>query len=253
MSVSTRILVAAAMGALASACILAVPFSEPGGAHCRFAGFESECGRCVADRCTAAVDGCCFDDTCGGVISDLETCATTPSEACSRVSDPSDRGGLHADLSTCIAKECTASCRLPLPPSLRNITRCQRAYVTSVEACECEIGPTANDTECTEVGHPGLRCCAPDNWPGPVRSCECRKIICVAAGAGCLCQLSPIDDNNRATECTGEKCCYDPMSNRCSCGSAPCTGPEKPVPSCTIAQLGCDQGHRVEACSVPKP
>jgi hypothetical protein len=241
------------LAALASACIVTVPFADAGGAHCRFAGSESDCGRCVADHCAAAVDACCFDDACGGVISDLDTCATTTNDACVRVADPADRGGLHGELSTCVAKDCAAACRLPPPPAVRNVTRCQRAYVTSIAACECEIGPTANDTDCTEVGHPGLRCCAPEGWPGPVRSCECRQIICIAAGAGCLCQLSPMDDNNRATTCSGETCCYDPKTNDCSCGTIPCANSEQKVPTCTIAQLGCGQGtHHVEACSVPK-
>jgi hypothetical protein len=254
MSVSARILTVAGLAAVASACILVVPSAEPGGAHCKLAGLETECGRCMADRCSAAVDACCFDDACGGVIADVDTCATETNEACVRVADPSDRGGRHADLSACVAKECATSCRLPPAPSSRNLSRCQRAYVTSVDACECEIGPTANDTECTEVGHPGLRCCAPDDWPGPVRSCECLKIICVTAGAGCLCQLSPMDDRNRATDCQGATCCYDPSDNRCSCATTACRPSEKQVPSCTIEQLGCDQGrHRVEACTVPKP
>jgi hypothetical protein len=240
------------LGSLASACILAVSLENGGGAHCRFAGIETDCGRCVADHCAAAVDACCFGDACGGVIDDLDTCATSSNDACVRVADPADRGGLHGELSTCVAKSCATACRLP-PPTAHNLTRCQRAYVTSIEACSCEIGPTPNDTPCTESGHPDLRCCAPSDWPGPVRSCECRKIICVAAGAGCLCQLSPMDDNNRATTCTGEICCYDPNVNSCSCGTVPCVPSEQQVPSCTIAQLGCDQGgHRVDACSVAK-
>lgn len=254
MSLRARI-VMVGLGAVASACILALPLAEPGGAHCRFAGIESECGRCVAARCSAAVDACCFGDTCGGVISDVDTCATNADAGCAPLADPHDRGGLHADLSTCLAKECATSCRLsPDAAAPRNVTRCQRSYVTSVETCQCEIGPAPNDTACTEVGHPGLRCCAPEGWPGPVRSCECLKIICVPLAVGCLCQLSPMDDQNRATECTGEKCCYDPIGNTCSCGSVACRPEEKQVTSCTIEQLVCDQGrHRVEACMVPKP
>jgi hypothetical protein len=76
----------------------------------------------------------------------------------------------------------------------------------------------------------------------------------VYAAAGCLCQLSPMDDNNRATECTGAICCYDPQANSCACGTVPCGASEKPVTSCSIEQLACDQGrHRVTTCTVPKP
>src|SRR4051794_12063221 len=103
--------------AVLSACAL-VDFRDPGGSHCRFAGIESACGRCVADRCGAVVDGCCFDVQCGGVIADVEACAAQSGASCTHLADRNDRGGLHADLSTCFAKECASICpAAPPPPS----------------------------------------------------------------------------------------------------------------------------------------
>lgn len=233
---------------LLSACILVVPSAEPGGPRCRFAGIESTCGQCLADRCAAAVDACCLDDACGGVIADVESCAAGTAEACTRLADPNDRGGVHAELSTCVASQCSAPCGFA-----RNVTRCKRPYATSIDTCECEIGPEPNDVECTEVGHPNLRCCAPDGWPAPVRTCECLEILCVATGGGCLCQLTPMDDRDRSTECNGTTCCYDPMLNSCSCGASPCRPDETQVPTCTIDQIACRPGlHRVESCTIPK-
>lgn len=240
------------LGAAASACILAVSLPDAGGPHCGFAGGDTACGRCLKERCSAAVDGCCFEDQCGGVVSDLEGCTTLAGDACGRLVDPNDRGGAHRELSECVAKECTTACGIA---SKKNVTRCERAYVTSVEACRCEIGDDKlpNDTACTEIGHPRLRCCAPDGWPGPVRACECLRIICVAAGAGCLCQLTATDDQNRPTECTGAICCADPAESSCNCGTVPCANGEKQVAKCTIDALECGPGkRRVESCSVPR-
>ena len=252
------VLAGALFACFSASCVL-LDFAPAGGAHCKFAGIDSECGRCIADRCTAAVDACCFDDACGGVITDVEACAAKSSASCTHMADGADRGGAHADLSTCFAKECATVCGAdvdaapPAPP--HDLTHCGPSYVTSIETCECEIGPAAaNDTECTEVGHPALRCCAPDGWPGPVRTCECKKIICSALGDGCLCQLGPMDDQDRATECTGTNCCYDSMDNSCTCGTVACTPEETKVASCTIAALGCAAGlHHVDTCTVPKP
>jgi len=261
MGLSTRNL-AATVGFLTTACVLVIPAEEPG-AHCGFRGAASECGRCIAERCALPIDACCRGDACGGVISDVEGCVAGDREkpdgkaACTRMLDAADRGNAHADLSTCIVKECTTACRFSeevLPASRKNVTRCQRAYVTSKETCECEIGPKSNDVECTEVGHPNLRCCAADGWPAPDRACDCLRVVCTTAGAGCLCQLSAIDENDRSVECTGPICCYDPLSNNCSCGTVACRAQEKQVTTCTINELACDKGeHRVESCTVKKP
>jgi hypothetical protein len=191
-----------------------------------------------------------MDDQCGGVIDDVEACANAAADACGRIADPADRSGAHGDLSRCVATSCADAC--PVPAKLF-ATHCERAYVTSTEACRCELGQTANDTPCTEDGHPDLRCCAPDGWPGPVLACECDRIICVAAGAGCLCELSPMDDQNRPTTCTGAVCCADPTGGTCSCGSTACMPGEQQVASCTIDALACTDGkHRVDACTVAK-
>lgn len=237
-----------------SACIFVVPSSDVGGVHCAFSGAESDCGRCLAQRCGAEVDACCLDDSCGGVISDVETCATKTDESCVRVASASDRGGAHSQLSKCVATGCATACQFD-PDALggpsNNLTRCKRSYVTSVEACECEIGPTPNDFPCTEIGHPNLLCCAPDDWPTTVRTCDCLRIICVPITTGCHCQLSAIDDQDRATECTGDICCKDPMYGSCDCGPAPCAPGQEKVSSCTLAALSCGSGlHRITACSV---
>jgi hypothetical protein len=237
------------------ACVLAVDFAPAGGAHCKFAGVDSECGRCVADKCSVAVDACCFDDSCGGVIHDVEGCAAKSTARCAHLADASDRGGAHAALSSCVESQCASPCGAAPPAPPHNVTHCGPSYVSSVETCECQIGQDpANDTECTEVGHPGLRCCAPDGWPGQVRTCECKKVICVGTGDGCLCELGAMDDQNRPVECTGTSCCYDPMLNSCTCGSVACRPEETKVAACNIGVLGCEGGlHHVDTCTVPKP
>ncbi|MBS2011606.1 MAG: hypothetical protein JST00_01735 [Deltaproteobacteria bacterium] len=239
-----------ALAALSSACILAVSLPETGGAHCRFAGVESACGKCLAERCAAPVDACCFEDACGGVVLDVEGCASGSPEACARAADPSDRGGAHVDLSTCLARDCSDACAIP---AKIYTTRCERAYVTSIEACRCELGARANDTACTEVGHPRLRCCAGEGWPGAVAGCECLRLICVAAAGGCICQLTANDENDRPSECSGEVCCTDPKTGSCACGGAACRPGETRVGKCAMDAIGCGVGkRRVEACSVPK-
>jgi hypothetical protein len=86
---------AAGVGALLSACILVVPSARPGGPHCKFAGIESPCGQCVAESCIEAVDSCCVDDACGGVIADLESCSTQRTQSCATLTNADDAYGAH--------------------------------------------------------------------------------------------------------------------------------------------------------------
>ncbi len=241
------------LGLASSACILLVSLQDPGGAHCRFAGSETPCGACLAKQCTAAVDGCCLGEQCGGVVTDVEACAGGAAEACGRVADPQDRGGAHGDLARCIAASCADACAVP---AKLYSTHCQRAYVTSVETCRCDVSSAANDTPCTETGHPDLRCCAPEGWPGASLECDCLRILCIAAGAGCLCQLGSVDENMRATTCTGAVCCLDPTEPSCTCDpsdTSKCMPGETQVPTCNIDVLACGNGkHHVESCTLPK-
>jgi hypothetical protein len=205
----------------------------------------------VAESCIEAVDSCCVDDACGGVIADLESCSTQRTQSCATLTNADDADGAHRNLSTCVAKSCAEACG---SPGAANVTECQGAYVTSVEACTCELGSKPNSTPCTEAGHPKLRCCAPAAWPGPALSCECLTIICVSISDGCMCQLTAMDDSGRAAECSGTHCCFDPNANQCKCGSRECLLGETAVDSCTVEQLGCPQGrHHVDTCSIPKP
>jgi hypothetical protein len=234
------------------ACVLIVPTSSPGGPHCGFAGRDTSCGTCVAAKCIEAVDACCADESCGGIIKDLESCSALQGSSCDRLGNASDSDGVHRELSACVAKQCHEVCASATPS---NLTQCKPAYITSVDACSCELSTTPNSDVCTSVGHPNLRCCAPTGWPGPALRCNCQAIICLPIAGGCQCQLTDKDDQGRQTECKGGKhCCSNPMTVTCSCGDQACLPQDTEVPSCTIDQLACKSGeHQVESCSAPKP
>jgi hypothetical protein len=232
---------------LASGCVLAVPSASAGGSHCRFAGAETACGACIRAECIDSVDACCFDDECGGIIADVDRCAT--SGACGRVLDAAEGGGAHRPLSECVARACGTACA----GAAANVTSCKPAYATSVDACSCEPSSKPNDAICTEQGHPRLRCCAPPGWPGPALRCDCLAIICVPIADGCQCELSGIDDLGRATECNGVHCCANASLNTCACSSRACLPQETEVSTCTLDELGCPSGtSHVTTCSVPK-
>lgn len=235
-----------------TACALFVPTALPDESRCNFAGITNTCGQCAAKRCGQAVDACCLDQSCGGLIVDLEGCATQGREGCTTLSSAATEGDpSRRALGACVARECADAC---FTSSVDNATRCAPAYVTSVEACTCELSDTPNDKPCTEVGHPRLRCCAAAAWPGPALSCECLAVICTPVDDGCLCQLSAMDDNARPAECEGDTCCFDPRLNECRCGSAACLPTETRVAACTVDQLGCSGSRRrVETCTVGKP
>jgi hypothetical protein len=241
-----------AIAALVSGCVLFVPSAKVGGEHCGFAGRDTSCGTCVAARCTAAVDACCEDASCGGIIKDLESCSAEQGASCDRLGNATDSEGAHRDLSACVAKECREVCANATPS---NLTKCTPAYVASVDACKCSVGAQPNNTACTTVGHPNLRCCAPPGWPGgPALECTCLTIICSAIGGGCQCELTALDDNGRDTECKGGKfCCANASLATCSCGDRACLPQEDVVPACNITRLGCRNGEQpVESCSTSR-
>lgn len=230
-------------------CIAVVPSASPGGPHCHFAGSETPCGACIRANCIDSVDPCCFEDTCGGIITDIEACATS-GKSCDRIEDAAASGGVHRAASQCISRACRDACA----GAPANLTSCKPAYATSVEACSCEPSATADAVTCTDVGHPRLRCCAPAGWPGPALRCDCLSIICVPIADGCQCELTGIDDKGRAAECNGAHCCANTSTTTCSCSPRACLPQETEVPTCTIDQLGCGSGNtRVDTCSVPKP
>lgn len=238
------------LAALASGCVLIVPSADPGGPHCQFAGIETTCGKCLAAQCIQYVDACCSDDACGGIIKDVEGCASRRDASCDRLESLAASEQSHRDLSTCAATHCKDVCAVG---AAQNLTRCGPAYATSVDACSCELSETPNDTTCAAVNHPRLRCCAPQGWPGPALACDCLSIICVPTSDLCQCQLTGIDDRGRAAECNGAFCCADPRTSTCICRSTRCLPQENAVPSCTIDQIECSTGrHRVESCAAPK-
>ena len=239
----------AIVGVLVSGCVLIVPSAKLGGDHCGFAGRDTSCGTCVAAKCTAAVDACCEDASCGGIIKDLESCSREQGATCDRLGNPADADGVHRDLSACVIKECREVCAASASPS--SDTQCKPAYVSSVDACTCKRSTQPNSVACTSIAHPNLRCCAPSGWPGPALECSCLTIICTAIAGGCQCELTALDDQGRDTECKGGKfCCANASTATCSCGDKACLPQEEIVPSCNIDRLGCHNGeHRVDSCS----
>lgn len=241
-----------ALSALVSGCVLIVPSARLGGPHCGFAGKDTSCGTCVAAKCTEEVDACCADESCGGIIEDLERCSTQQSASCDRLVNASEGDGVHRELSACVAKQCRDVCASASPSSL---TQCKPAYVSSVDACTCKQSAQPNGIPCTSAGHPNLRCCAPTGWPGPALECSCLTIICVPIGGGCQCQLTDKDDQGRDTRCkAGAHCCANASTATCSCSDKACLPQDTEVTECNIDQLGCSNGeHQVESCSTPKP
>lgn len=240
-----------------SGCVLIVPTGRAGGVHCGFAGRETSCGTCMAAHCGAAVDACCGDDACGGIITDLEGCSVsqgTEGASCDRLLNAPEGNGVHRDLSTCAKQECRDVCT-PVAPGSR--TACKPAYASSVDACTCSASSPPNGTSCTSVGHPNLKCCAPAGWPAQAAlECNCLTIICPSIIGGCQCQLSRQDDNNRPTTCdsvAGKPCCENVSNATCSCTDKSCLDTEKEVPTCTIANLHCSNGEKdVGTCSASK-
>jgi hypothetical protein len=233
----------------ASGCVLFVNPKDYG-AHCSFQGAKTPCGSCLTANCITEVDACCLGDTCGSVITDVEDCATRSDEHCKALQSLTDEGGVHRDLSACVMSHCQDACAA-------SDTRCMPAYSYSVNACSCRSDETPNGTPCTSDGKKTLRCCAPDGWPGPTLECDCLSIICVPLGDECLCELSPMDNQDRATECPGGNgihCCAAQGGVSCNCSPAPCLPTDNEVGSCGIAQLKCDTGeHQVDACSERSP
>jgi hypothetical protein len=241
-----------AIGMLVSGCVLIVPSATLGGAHCGFAGRDTSCGTCVAAKCASAVDACCTDESCGGIIKDLESCSAKGDSTCDRLVNAPEGDGVHRELSACVVKECRDLCASVSPSSL---TQCKPAYVSSVDACTCTSSTQPNNVSCTSVAHPNLRCCAPSGWPGPALECSCLTIICIPAIGGCICQLTDKDDQGRDTHCkAGTRCCANPGTGSCICGDRQCAPQEKEVTECNIDALGCTHGeHQVDSCSTPRP
>ena len=238
--------------AITSGCVLLVPSAKLGGPHCGFAGKDTSCGTCVAANCIDAVDACCAEESCGGIIKDLESCSVDNGASCERLGNAAEGDGIHRELSSCVVKKCRDVCA---SVSSSSVTQCKPAYVSSVDACSCLTSSPSNSVACTSVGHPNLRCCAPSGWPGPALQCNCRAIICLPIGGGCLCELTDKDDQGRTTECKGGKhCCANSATVSCSCSDQACAPQETEVASCAIDQLGCPAGeHEVASCSGPRP
>jgi hypothetical protein len=233
----------------ASGCVLLV--NPPSyGPHCAFKGASTPCGKCLATSCIEEVDACCLDGSCGGVITDVESCATKSDAHCAALQSATDAGGAHAALSACVVSHCKDVCTASL-------TDCMPAALGDVNACSCFSDNTPNATPCTSVGHPTLRCCAPTGWPAKALECDCLAVICVPIGGGCMCELSTMDYEHRATECPGGPgihCCVDQTKASCTCSSNTCLATDTVVSKCDITPLECGSGtHQVDSCSLRGP
>src|ERR1022692_1552595 len=93
----------------ASGCILLVDPPQYK-THCSFAAAKTPCGECLTANCITELDPCCQDDTCGGVIADVESCATKHDAHCVPLQSPTDESGAHAALSICVATHCKDVC-----------------------------------------------------------------------------------------------------------------------------------------------
>jgi hypothetical protein len=245
MTSSVRALVVA-LGSVTASCILFVS-PEPGGAHCRFAGEDTACGKCIAFTCQEAVDRTCVarPDT----LARLDACASRRDSSCDALR--ADRSSAEtAELASCVTTRCAGSCAEAVGTSL---TRCAPEPYGDGRQCACSVSSDkANDFACAEAVQPGTICCAAAGWPAEGLSCRCHVFDCNpnSTGTGCFCSLSAYTSGSPL--CEGVGCCAN--GNQCRCGGRACSGDDRPVTSCTRDVVACGEGQvRVESCSIRSP
>lgn len=228
-------------------CVLFVS-PDTFGDHCRFANASTPCGQCIVTRCQTDVDACCTDDACNGeTLSNLETCAGGDVATCDRLATlKSAAAPSRVGIARCVDERCRADCS---SPSSRTNTKCTLSSFGKGESCSCVVSATPNDVQCSEASVPDSICCAPPGWPAESLRCTCKAVSCSPTGDGCRCLL--IDAPSEGKTCTGTKCCQN--DDICTCGTAACIPPEKPVTSCGRPTIGCANGlTRVSSCVVAK-
>ncbi len=224
------------LAACAIGCIVLVS-PDVGGAHCRLRGAETDCGRCLAERCQAEIDAICIDDG-AGVLPVVEQCAAAGDAACGAV--PSSA------VASCLATRCRATC---FEKRGASVTRCEESFLAPDLACSCRASGAVNDVRCEKSIYPHARCCAPPGWPSAALQCTCNSAACVPGTGGCICTLSDNLDRDTASQCSGKHCCA--TRDHCQCRERECSGGEIERASCSLDALVCPIGTvEVASCSI---
>jgi hypothetical protein len=234
----------AAIALLSTGCILVVS-PERYGDHCRFAGVPSQCGACLAQKCTTEIDAVCDDSR---TMAAIDSCAEKYD--CSALEALAPADGV---VSVCVAKNCGAVCRTLAGKSL---TACSEPSLSEGTACKCTVGPSTNDFACDPKVYPDTICCRPAvGWPSDGQACTCAPLACNPTTDGCACGITTIAPSNPT--CTGGTCCVDRVDQeKCSCRATGCFDTETKVDMCAIniKEIGCAKGQvKVESCSVRSP
>jgi hypothetical protein len=238
--------------ALLAGCVLLVDVpANDFAAHCAFAGRGSDCGKCLVQRCQSALDACCGDGWCGGLMAQVEGCAATGDARCSAVrAAAASAQGDAAKLAACLAEPCRGACA---PISGTSSSHCGDTRFGLGTACACTVGTAAlpaNTYACDSQTFPDTRCCAPATWPSVGTECSCLAVSCGPVRDGCSCFLSDAFDPSATRECRGDFCCQ--TASACRCGSQPCTGSEVAVASCGAATTPCAaKTVTLDRCSLP--
>ena len=235
-SASPSIFVIPFLAAGAIGCIVLV-HPEAGGAHCQLRGAETDCGRCLAERCSAEIDAICIDDPAGALPA-VEQCAAASDAACGKIP--------ASDAGTCLATRCRATC---FEKSGKSLTRCEESFLAPDLACSCRAAGATNDVRCEKSLYPHARCCAPPGWPSPGFQCTCNSAACVPGTGGCICTLSDNVEPDTASECKSTYCCA--TRDLCQCRDRECSGGEQEVARCNLDALACPIGTaEVASCSI---
>ncbi len=230
-------------------CVLIVDPSA-GGAHCVLTPAGSDCATCLASRCTAEVDRCCMEGSCGGIVPLFEQCTRTHDESCGRLrTRTASPDANEARAATCAVENCGGVCG---ERAGRPLTECSTSH-SGESTCECLFGGRATtELECSESAFPATHCCSSPGWPAAGLTCACIPFVCNPSGTGCFCSLNEFASPGYQPTCgkKGMICCA--YGGTCKCGLSDKCGPsEHQVETCTIDTVDCptDQ-ERTPSCSV---
>lgn len=221
------------------------------GERCVMRGRDTECGACLENRCQPAVDACCLDESCDGLLDVVERCASAHDESCDEVRRVAgSSGGARKALAACASERCRGHCERG--PDLTTSV-CTETRFGYQGACACKPGTSdapANRYQCDAARFPGTRCCASSDWPSAGNQCACLFVNCSSVRDGCSCFLTDTFDPDAERQCGGAVCCQSARS--CRCGTSACAEDETPVESCNALTTPCTaQSVRVDRCSLP--
>lgn len=248
--IAERIAAGVVSAALVS-CVLVLDSPTEFAEHCAFEGRETDCGRCLVQRCQKQIDACCEGAWCGGLIEAVEGCASKSDQRCAEVrAAEAGAEGVRKDLALCAGDSCRGVCERAPPTSS---SRCGETKFGAGSACVCTPATPqlpANGYQCDGVVFPDARCCASPSWPSTGNQCACLAVSCTPSRDGCACSLSDSYNPNATSECRGTNCCQ--TESVCRCGAEPCGPREKRVDACNVQTTPCtERSVPIAKCTLP--